>query len=53
MGINSAGKKFSVLMFRNFSRVIPVVAIKKPPTIEISVMSSLLKKSADKNLAIR
>ena len=50
-GIRSAGKRLTVLISRSLSREIPEAAIKRPPTIEISVMKLALKKLADRYLA--
>ena len=53
IGTNNDGKKFSVLTSRIFSKAKPEQAIKKPPTMEISVTNGPVKKLADKNLATR
>ena len=52
IGIIKDGKKFSAFKSLIFNKAKPVHAIKKPPTIEISVISGPLKKLADKNLAM-
>ena len=53
IGTSSDGKKFSVLTSRIFNKAKPEQAIKKPPTIEISVTSGPVKKLADRNLATK
>lgn len=53
IGTNNDGKKFSVLTSRIFNKAKPEQAIKKPPTMEISVTNGPVKKLADRNLATK
>lgn len=53
MGINKEGNMFKVLQSFIFNILIPELAIKIPPTIEISTIKSFEKKDADKKLAIK
>ena len=52
-GTNNDGRKSRIFIFRNFINEIPVVVIRNPPIIEISVISDGLKNPAERYLAIR